>query len=110
MNSATNSANNSASRGNEDKIKPISDSNKLNCEQCNEYGHDMTTCPKPLDSPETNKRKYKLYTEGGWYQGIYHYGGDYQGGADYLQAQLNIKFNRMTAEEYEEYMDEFDRW
>jgi hypothetical protein len=72
----------------------------------------ITECAKEIDrnrvpdSPRTKVRKYDLYINGGEYQGKKYYGGDYQGGAEYLSEQLNKKIELMTPEEYEKYMEE----
>jgi hypothetical protein len=76
------------------------------CEQCKEYGHAKAKCPKTPDSPRTQSIKYDLYIHGGIYQGKKHYGGDYQGGAEYLSEQINLKVDLMTPEEYEKYKEE----
>jgi len=76
------------------------------CEQCKEYGHVKSKCPKTPDSPRTKSIKYDLYINGGIYQGKKHYGGDYQGGAEYLSEQINLKVDLMTPEEYEKYKEE----
>jgi hypothetical protein len=65
-----------------------------------------TKCPKTPDSPRTHSRKYDLYINGGIYQGKKHYGGDYQGGAEYLSEQINLKVDLMTPEEYKKYKEE----
>jgi hypothetical protein len=84
--------------------------NDTQCEQCKEYGHIKTTCPRTPDSPRTKDIKYNLYIDGGYYQGVRYYEGDFQGGAEYLQDEINKKYALMTQEEYEEHLDEFDRW
>ena len=72
----------------------------------------ITECVKEIDrnripdSPRTKSRKYDLYIHGGIYQGKKHYGGDYQGGAEYLSEQINLKVDLMTPEEYEKYKEE----
>jgi len=80
------------------------------CEQCKECGHVKTKCPKTPDSPITKDRKYNLYIYGGVYEGKRYYGEDYQGGAEYLQDQLNKKYALMNPEEYKEHMEEVGRW
>jgi hypothetical protein len=72
----------------------------------------ITECVKVIDrnrtpdSPTTKTRKYNLYIHGGIYQGKKHYGGDYQGGAEYLSDQINITNDLKTPEEYEKYKEE----
>lgn len=80
--------------------------NDTQCEQCKEFGHAKATCPLIPDSPTTKTRKYNLYIHGGVYQGKKHYGGDHQGGAEYLSDQQNKKYALMTPEEYKEFMEE----
>jgi hypothetical protein len=75
--------------------------------ECNkECNKDKIKCPLTPDSPRTKSIKYDLYIHGGVYQGKKYYGGDHQGGFDYLEAQLNKKIELMTPKEYEEYMEE----
>ena len=72
----------------------------------------ITECVKEIDrnripdSPRTKSRKYDLYIHGGIYQGKKYYGGNHQGGFEYLEDQLNKKIELMTPKEYEEYMEE----
>ena len=82
--------------------------NDTQCEQCKEYGHAKATCPLIPDSPTTQTRKYNLYIHGGVYQGKKHYGGDFEGGSDYLQDQIKKKHDLMTPEEYKEHMEEIE--
>lgn len=82
--------------------------NDTQCEQCKEYGHVKTACPKIPDSPTTQTRKYNLYTHGGVYQGKKFYGGDFEGANDYLQEQLDKKHDLMTPEEYKDHLEEIE--
>ena len=71
----------------------------------------ITECVKEIDrsripdSPRTQSIKYDLYINGGEYQGKKYYGGDHQGGFEYLSDQLNKKIELMTPEEYEKYKE-----
>ena len=71
--------------------------------ECNK---DKIKCHLVPDSPRTKSRKYDLYIHGGIYQGKIYYGGDHQGGAEYLSEQINLKIELMTPKENEEYMEE----
>ena len=75
------------------------------CQLCLTRDHDKKKCPLLPDSPCTKSRKYNLYIKGGDYQGKHYYGGDHQGGSEYLQEQLNKKYALMTPEEYKEHME-----
>lgn len=96
MNSANTSTNASETR----KGKEC---NKECDKECNK---DKIKCHLVPDSPRTKSIKYDLYINGGVYQGKKYYGGDHQGGAEYLSDQINLKVDLMTPEEYEKYKEE----
>ena len=83
--------------------------NDTQCDHCKKHGHVKAKCPRTPDSPTTKEIKYNLYIDGGYYQGVKYYEGDFQGGVEYLQDELNKRYALMTQEEYEEHLDEFDR-
>ena len=95
MTSTNNTANNTAKPSEKEDAHPI-----------------ITECVKEIDrnrvpdSPRTQSIKYDLYINGGEYQGKKYYGGDYQGGAEYLSEQLNKKIELMTPEEYKKYKED----
>ena len=75
--------------------------------ECNkECNKDKIKCHLVPDSPRTKSIKYDLYIHGGIYQGKKYYGGDHQGGAEYLSEQINLKVDLMTPKEYEKYKEE----